>query len=153
AENGKMQPYELFNRGFADYLMTQEGLAMYNVEKQRHIPFSTNDKALCHVIAIDSALKSSFQKTFDKLISLGINKQQAFRSCLKAKRGLGDTSKAGAFTKDYIYYKGHKQVVDYVNEGGNITDLYIGKLNIEDLKKLEKIKGLAKPRVLPKWLK
>ena len=33
AENGKYQPLRLFNRGFGDYLETQEGLAIWNQEQ------------------------------------------------------------------------------------------------------------------------
>ncbi|MDD3862112.1 MAG: DUF1704 domain-containing protein, partial [Candidatus Gracilibacteria bacterium] len=42
AENGKTQPYEIFNKGLANYLIVQEGLAMYNVEKQQKNPFNKN---------------------------------------------------------------------------------------------------------------
>lgn len=153
AENGKMQPYELFNRGLADYLITQEGLAVYNVEKQRRIPFEMGENAHVHVVAIDKALESSFIETFDTLVDLGIAEEQAFRSALKAKRGFSDTSKKGAFTKDYIYYKGYHQIKEFVEDGGDIKNLYIGKLNIRDLEEAKKINGLIKPRLLPKWLK
>ena len=106
AENGKLQPYEIFNRGLANYLTTQEGLAMWNVEKQRHTPFIENYKALCHVVTIHNCLEGSFSDAYKKAREFDIPKEQAFRSCLKAKRGFYDTSKKGAFTKDYIYFKG-----------------------------------------------
>ena len=153
AENGKMQPYELFNRGLANYLTTQEGLAMYNVEKQRHTPFSTNYKAISHVIAIYLASKSSFSETFNQLVEIGIPKSQAFRSTLKAKRGFSDTSKPGAFTKDYIYYKGYQQIEKYAEEGGELKDLYIGKMNVKDVEKAKRINGIIPAALLPKWLK
>ena len=41
AVNGQEQIYTLFNRGFAGYLKTQEGLAVYNVEKQLGIKLFT----------------------------------------------------------------------------------------------------------------
>lgn len=153
AENGKMQPYETFNRGLANYLTTQEGMAMYNVEKQRHVPFTTNYKALAHVIAINKAIDGSFSETFNHLISLGISEKQSFRSALKAKRGLSDTSKPGAFTKDFIYYKGYKQIKEFIKDGGQLKELYIGKFNIEDLETVKKIPGIKEARILPKWLK
>ena len=153
AENGKMQPYELFNRGLADYLITQEGLAVYNVEKQRHTPFENGQNAHAHVVAIDKALNGSFIETFDTLIDLGLPEEQAFRSALKAKRGFADTSKKGAFTKDYIYFKGYYQIKEFVKNGGEIKDLYTGKFNINDLEDIKRINGLIKPKLLPKWLK
>jgi alpha-L-glutamate ligase-like protein/uncharacterized protein (TIGR02421 family) len=152
AENGKLQPYEIFNRGLANYLITQEGLAMYNVEKQRHEPFTQNLKALSHVIAIDQAISSSFLETFRALRELEIPEKIAFRSCLKAKRGFYDTSKPGAFTKDYIYYKGYHQIKEYVENNGDLKDLYIGKLNIFDLERIKEIPGIISPKFLPGFL-
>ena len=82
AENGKLQPYEIFNRGLANYLSTQEGLAMYNVESIKNKKFIENTKALGHVIAIYESMNNSFSKVFAKLIALGFSKEQAFRSTL-----------------------------------------------------------------------
>ncbi len=153
AENGKMQPYEIFNRGLANYLITQEGLAMYNVEKQRHISFKQNYKAMAHVIAINAALSGSFVDSFEAVLNLGLPVEQAFRSALKAKRGFCDTSKAGAFTKDYIYFKGYGEIKEFVEDGGDIADLYIGKLNLHDLKTVKEISSIKNAKTLPKWLK
>ncbi len=152
AENGKMQAYEIFNRGLANYLTTQEGLAMYNVEKQRHTPFNQNYKAMSHVICIYECLKGSFSDAFKKLIALELPKEQAFRSCLKAKRGFYDTSKKGAFTKDYIYFKGYEQVKNYIENGGEIKDLYIGKMDTKDVEKVKSIPIIKEAKILPTWL-
>lgn len=153
AANGKMQPYEIFNRGLANYLQTQEGMAMWNVEQQRKHPFSQNYQALAHVIAIDSALKSSFSKTYARLTELGIPAQNAFKSCLKAKRGLADTSKPGAFTKDLVYYKGYYQVREFIENGGKLQDLYVGKMDISDVERAKEIPGVRDAMILPEWLK
>ena len=104
------------------------------------------------IIATDTALKSSFVETFEKILSYGIPIDQALRIALKVKRGMGDTSKPGAFTKDIIYYKGFKEIVDFVENGGKIKDLYIGKLNLRDLDTVKDIEGLSEPKHLPKWL-
>ncbi len=153
AENGKFQPYDIFRKGLANYLITQEGMAMYNVEQQMQIPFYQNTRALTHVIAIDKAMNTSFAETFHYLQSLNIPKEQAFRSCIKAKRGFSDTSKKGAFTKDYIYFKGYKQVKEFVQNGGDIRDLYVGKINISDLETVKKIPEIKPPHILPTWLR
>lgn len=153
AENGKMQPYAIFNRGLADYLKTQEGLAVYNVEHRQHLPFNQNHKALGHVLAIHAALESSFVEIFELLLNLGFSDEQAFRAALKAKRGYMDTGKKGAFTKDYIYYKGYYEVKEFIENGGNLQDLYIGKIAIADIEKVKKIHGIIPPRILPVWLR
>lgn len=153
AENGKMQPYEIFNRGLANYLTTQEGLAMYNVEQQKNEYFINNSKALGHVIAIYEALRGSFKQVFEKLIQLGIPEEQAFRSAIKAKRGICDTSKKGSFTKDYIYFKGYFKVKNFVKNGGDIKDLYMGKFDLDDLNKIKNIQGIREAQILPTWLR
>jgi hypothetical protein len=117
AENGKIQPYEIFNRGSANYLTTQEGLAMYNVENQRNKKFIENSKALGHVIAIYESMNNSFSKVYSKLVSIGFTKEQAFRSAVKAKRGFSDTSRHGAFTKDYLYFKGYFEIKKFEDGG------------------------------------
>ncbi|MBU1151365.1 flavohemoglobin expression-modulating QEGLA motif protein, partial [Patescibacteria group bacterium] len=152
AQNGKLQPYEIFNTGLANYLETQEGLAMYNVSKQRHTPFIKNDKALTHVIAISKALEGSFLEVYNEALKFGASPDTAFRSALKAKRGIMDTSKRGAFTKDYIYYKGYKKIEQFMENGGDLKDLYIGKFNIDDIDTIKKIPGIIKARHLPGWL-
>lgn len=152
AENGKKQPYEIFNRGTAGYLETQEGMAMYNVEQQRGEPFEKNAKALGHVVCIYEALNSSFSEVFKILTKIGMDKEKAFRSCLKAKRGFYDTSRKGAFTKDYIYYKGYHSIKEFIEEGGALEDLYIGKINLRDLEKIKELPGIVPPQILPHWL-
>jgi len=152
AENGKNQPFEIFNRGLADYLITQEGLAMYNVSKQTGKSIKDNFRALALVIAADIAIKSSFVETFEKILSYGIPIDQAVRITLKVKRGLSDTGAPGAFTKDILYYKGFKEVSEFIANGGKIKELYIGKLNVKDLQLIKKIEGLLPPVYLPEWL-
>jgi len=153
AENGKNQPYEIFNRGLADYLITQEGLAIFNVENQNTETFKRNYKFYLHVIGIHQALKSSFVETFEALLKYGVSIEEAFRSTLKAKRGFCDTEKEGAFTKDYIYYNGYKAIKQFTQKNGDIKDLYIGKINIKDLEKIKLIKDIVKPKYLPLWLR
>jgi len=153
AENGKMQPYEIFNRGLANYLTTQEGLAMYNVETQGSKKFLENVKALGHVIAIYESLNGSFAKVYHTLMNLGFSKEQAFRSAVKAKRGFIDTSKKGAFTKDYLYFKGYLEIKNFIENGGQLKDLYRGKFNITDCETIKKINGIESAKHLPSWLK
>ncbi len=153
AENGKNQPYKIFNRGLANYLVTQEGLAMYNVEKQGKKYFLENNKALGHVVAIYESLKKSFSETYMTLIELGFDEEQAFRSVLKSKRGLSDTAAKGSFTKDYIYFKGYFEIKKFVEKGGKISDLYLGKYHSGDTETVRQIKGIQPAKIIPTWLK
>ena len=152
AENGKQQPYLLFNCGFADYLVTQEGLALYNVKRQG---LETNFDRIYKAALVKAtawAFQMSFAEVFIKLLEIGLSQEKAFRVTLKLKRGLTDTSKKGSFTKDYLYFLGEREVERFVKEGGKLQDLYIGKFNIRDLPMIHKIEGLKPPKFLPKWL-
>ena len=152
SENGKKQPYEIFHKGFSNYLTTQEGLAMYNIEKQQKILFKDNYRVMTNVIAIDKALNSSFVETFETILEYGVPMEQAFRATLKAKRGFCDTKKHGAFTKDYIYFNGYNLVKKFVENHGDIKNLYIGKITIEDMDKMKGLLNTNKSILLTKWL-
>ena len=68
----------------------------------------------------------------------------------RIKRGLGDTSKNGAFTKDYIYLNGYFNVKTYL-KNNDLTPLYVGSIglnDIENVKKLLEDKILIKPKYL-----
>jgi len=151
AENGKNQKFELFNKGFANYLETQEGLAIYNIisknkeEKYLYIAISL-------VYAVNMALKHSFIDIFEKMLSFKIPPERAFRTALKVKRGIENTEDPGGFTKDFLYYKGYKKIKDYVDRSGKIKDLYIGKFSIDDIELIRQISEIKDPKYLPKWL-
>lgn len=152
AENGKAQDYELFNRGLADYLETQEGLAIYNIISQKQEEQKNLYIAISLVVAVDLALKHSFVEVFEAMLDYKIPPERAWRTALKVKRGLEDTSEAGAFTKDFIYYKGFKQIKEFVSKGGKIKDLYRGKFNANDVELVLKVPNIKESTYCPKWL-
>lgn len=153
AMNGSLQPYRLFQRGLADYLMTEEGLAVYNQEKTKSNDTIKRYWAASSVIGIDTALKGSFVDVYMKMIELGFGSIRAWMVALKAKRGMTDTSLPGAFTKDGVYFMGLKLIQNFVDEGGDLKDLYYGKINLEDLPIVKKVKGLRPPVYLPDYLR
>jgi alpha-L-glutamate ligase-like protein/uncharacterized protein (TIGR02421 family) len=152
AENGKYQPYMIFNYGFGGYLKTQEGLAIYNVKKHGFQSPSDQFYLAAIVKATDLALKHSFVEVYDELIKIGLPREKAFKISLKLKRGLKNTSQKGAFTKDYLYFEGQLQVEKFIRSGGNLKDLYLGKFNLDDLDLIKKIPELKEPKILPGWL-
>ncbi|MDD4351796.1 MAG: DUF1704 domain-containing protein [Candidatus Gracilibacteria bacterium] len=152
-ENGKQQPYHIFQRGLAKYLSTEEGLAIYNQEKYEDA--SQYEKyywAAGSVLAVKYALKNSFAETFAELKKLGFSEERAFVMTFKVKRGLHHTSRMGAFTKNYLYFYGRKMIEDFVASGGNLKDLYVGKVGIADLPVLKEIADLKSAQYLPKFI-
>jgi uncharacterized protein (TIGR02421 family) len=152
AENGKVQKYELFNRGLANYLETQEGLAIYNILNQKKEEEKNLYLSVSLVIAVGLAMKHSFVEIFEKMLNYKIPPDRAFRTALKVKRGLEDTSESGGFTKDFLYYKGYKQIKHFVSAGGQIKDLYRGKFNADDVDLILSLPEIKDPKFLPKWL-
>jgi len=151
AENGLKQNLKLFNKGFAGYLKTQEGLALYNLEQNQAIPYEIGNKT-GQLESILLSLENSFVDTFNELKQKGLTTDSALRLVLRAKRGLSDTSKPGAFTKDYVYYSGKKEIDEFIENGGNIKDLYLGKFNVKDLDLIKQIANPEHPRYVPKWI-
>ena len=65
AENGKAQSYGLFNRGWADYLETQEGLAIWNQSQVLAHDSEKNYRSAVLVFVVDFARKHGFAETYD----------------------------------------------------------------------------------------
>jgi len=147
AENGKYQPFKIFNRGFPGYLATEEGLAIHMVNelgiKTRKIFFPQ-----IRVILTDIALSASFSDIFKEALRYGFTEENAWNLCSRIKRGLKDTSKQGAFTKDAIYYPNSLRIKNFLRNNP-IEDLYYGKVSLEFLDEVRNMGGLKKPRYLP----
>ncbi|HLC76022.1 MAG TPA: tyrosine/phenylalanine carboxypeptidase domain-containing protein [Candidatus Peribacterales bacterium] len=150
SENGAMQPYELFERGMAGYLETQEGLAVYN---QNAVLPEHHEKRLwpaMNLLAVHYGATHSFAQLRSSIRTLGFDDDRALRTCLKVKRGMGDTALHGAFTKDIVYFCGYKLVREYLAHGGDAKVLYQGKVNLNDLPLLLALKDLIAPVYLPR---
>ena len=148
-ENGKRQPLEILQQGTAQYLTTEEGLAIWN---QNQLGLSLGEKYLTpalQIVAIFMAKKMGFQDLFHYMQStFDVSEELAWKLCLKTKRGFTDTSQKGAFTKDSIYFIGNREIEKFIKRGGEIEELYIGKVAIAELKIVQKIKGLRDPQFL-----
>ena len=144
-ENGLAQPWKIFKLGFPEYLGTEEGLAVYN-----EIFFGKSKEKLrlfaARVIACHLAEKRDFRFVFEQLRAKGFSRAQAWQITLRAKRGSGDTSKKGAFFKDYLYLAGYFKVKSFLEKGGNPLLLYYGKTGLNDIKSLSNFKRLKYPK-------
>ncbi len=153
AMNGALQPYKIFQRGLADYLMTEEGLAVYNQDQTESSETIKKYWPASSVIGIYTAMHGSFVDVYEEIMKHDFGADRAWQVALKAKRGLADTSKPGAFTKDFVYFQGYRMLLDYVKGGGDLKNLYYGKTNLNDLDIVKKVKGLKEPRYLPSHLR
>tara|TARA_Y100000310_G_C20600468_1_gene772743 strand:+ start:216 stop:1334 length:1119 start_codon:yes stop_codon:yes gene_type:complete len=145
--NGATQKLKIFANGLSQYLETEEGLAAYNEERFHVSQPSYMRNYAGRVIAVHMAQEHDFHATYKELRKY-FPKKTAFQLTLRAKRGLSNTNMAGGFTKDHLYFKGYLKVKAYA-EKNNIDDLYYGKIGLDDLPFLKKMR-LEKPKLLPK---
>lgn len=154
AENGDHQPYDLFRRGFANYLDTQEGLAIYNQNRFLTPHHEKRFGPVRNTLAIAYALEHGFTETRRYLQEeLGYEPAKALSKSIEIKRGLADTREPGGFTKGIVYYRGLRAIEQYLTQGGDCARLYIGKIALEDLELLERIPGIKAPLLIPAFLR
>ncbi|NUM25284.1 MAG: DUF1704 domain-containing protein [Candidatus Buchananbacteria bacterium] len=138
-ENARLQSYKIFEVGTANYLTTEEGLAIYN---QNTLGLPLGDKAIwlaLNVVGVYLGRKLSFAELFDHLVkTYEVKDQEAFKICVKVKRGLSNTEKHTVFSRDLIYFNGLQLIADLVKQKGRagIKSLYFGKIGVNDLPRL-----------------
>jgi len=148
AENGKKQKLKVFKSGLANYLETEEGLAVYNEERFGLLKKVFLQNYAGRVIAVNYAQKKTFCETFKELKRF-FDDKHAFQLTLRAKRGISDTSLPGGLTKDFLYLNGYQKIKKFVKNGNKIEDLYLGKIGIKNVNSLKKL-NLKKAKILPK---
>ena len=78
---------------------------------------------------VNYALKHSYQKLIEKMKEKYDNDlARVFTFMLRLKRGFVDPSQDGVFVKDVVYVNGFLDVSDFIASGGNLKELYIGKV-------------------------
>jgi len=127
AANGYRQPFTIFALGLPGYLATEEGLASYAEQVCGYSDIDTLRTYAARVIAVDALVSgASFVETAERLRSHNLSLSESFDVTLRVFRG-------GGFTKDYLYLKGLSDVRAYVERGGDVEELLIGKIAIEHL--------------------
>ena len=138
SENANACKYKMFKFGFPGYLDTEEGLAAYNEYCSGLLTPRILKNYAGRVFANELSLKNSFSAVYNALLEY-FPKGDAWTLTLRAKRGLRDTSKPGAFTKDHLYLKGFLKVKDFAEKGGDMSKLYVGKIGVEHVPLLDYI--------------
>lgn len=159
-ENALQQTYNILSRG-PYYLETEEGLAIYNqmqfLTKQQqkyYLPALNYIKTTrMHEHAFADGAKTSIMELLRRDVSSRETYLlKVFRSIFRAKKGIGDTSQGGGYTKDLAYYRGYLKVKSYVAGGGSLANLYIGKVHLDDMEMLSTIDSVKAPRYLPNFI-
>lgn len=109
------------------FLGTEEGEGLAVINSYRSRSDKTLWKSWLLYYSVDLALRYSFSETFLKLRPHFTNDVSTFKAVLRVKRGLTDTSKPGAFTKDLFYISGFVKVASWILNGGDPRQLYQGR--------------------------
>jgi hypothetical protein len=150
AVNGASQPFRIFSVGaIPSYMPTEEGLAVINEERMRYIDPQRIRIFAGRAVASFRASRASFSRVYLELRDYRFSHDEAWTITKRVKRGLKDTSLRGGYIKDHMYLWGRILVEEYILGGGDLKQLYVGKVAIEHVPILEQL-GLRPPRFLPK---
>ncbi len=149
--NGKLQPFQQFYTGMANYEPLQEGLAVFAEYLVGELKASRLRTLAARVVAVHALIEGGdFIETFRLLhTDFSISSHRAYNITMRAFRG-------GGFTKDAVYLKGLCDLLDYLGKGGDLDILYLGKIAQEDIPFVEELqwRKVIKERLLvPHYLK
>lgn len=127
AVNGFRQPLAIFGYGLPGYEKTEEGLATYAEVLTGTIDARVLRNYAARTVAVAGLEKGwDFRKTYQELRDLEQSPGQAWEATLRAHRG-------GGFIKDHIYLEGLLEIADFAHRGGDLRQLYMGKMGLAHL--------------------
>jgi uncharacterized protein (TIGR02421 family) len=148
--NGRAQPLKQLYSGLAGYDSFQEGLAVLaeylvgGLSRPRLRLLAARVLAVRHLQ--DGA---SFSETFQLLSGThGFDQRAAFMMTMRVYRG-------GGLTKDAVYLRGLRQVLDYLAGGGELEPMFMGKLAVRHVPIIRELcwrKVLQPPPLRPRYL-
>jgi uncharacterized protein (TIGR02421 family) len=132
--NGKFQPFRQLYCGLSGYEELQEGLAVLaeylvgGLSKPRLRLLA--GRVISSSLLIDGA---SFLDTFRELNrTYGFNKRTSYTITVRTFRG-------GGLTKDAVYLRGLVQLLEYLQKGGALEPLFIGKIALEHMPVIQEL--------------
>jgi len=130
ATNGEQQPLKCFVTGLPGSLATEEGLAMIAEESSGTSSPGVLARQSQVVAAIDKARTTGFRELYEYMCER-VSPSLAWGICLRVKRGLREPDKPGVYAKDSVYLSGRNKVRQWLDDGGDISQLYVGKVGTE----------------------
>jgi uncharacterized protein (TIGR02421 family) len=149
--NGRQQPLRQLYAGFAGYEALQEGLAVLAEYLAGGLTLGRTRTLAARVAAVHAMVEGeSFTETFDMLHrQRGVCAKTAFLTTLRVYRG-------GGLTKDYLYLRGLRDLLEYLRQGHDLEPLYVGKISLEHVSLVQELRrrGLVQPpALLPRFWK
>lgn len=125
--NGRQQQLRCFSTGLPGALATEEGLAMVAEEESGTATQGTMNNQLRVLHAIEHARTAGFRAVY-QAIEETAGRGLAWGISLRIKRGLAHPEDPGVYAKDSVYLAGRTQVREWLNAGGDVHQLYVGKV-------------------------
>ncbi|WP_371187584.1 flavohemoglobin expression-modulating QEGLA motif protein [Thalassotalea maritima] len=124
--NAKANPLKVFSLGLVGNTHAQEGIALYSEYCSGSLTMKRLKTIALRVIAVKYMLEhGDFVKTYHALMSeFDLDKEQAFTLTTRVYRG-------GGFTKDYLYLRGFKDIINVAKQQP-IDNLLVGKTGLLD---------------------
>lgn len=143
--NAKKHQLKVFSLGLAGNTHTQEGIALYSEYCSGSLTTKRLKTIALRVIAVQYMLEhGDFVKTYHSLMNeFNLDKEFAFTLTTRVYRG-------GGFTKDYLYLKGFRDVLNLAKES-SIDNLLVGKTGLLDFNVVSEIVArgmITKPQPL-----
>lgn len=132
--NGRAQPFKQLCSGFAGYEELQEGLAVLAEYLVGGLSRRRLRQLAARVVAAHNVTDgASFVEAFRILDrDYDFAQKSAFSITMRVFRG-------GGLTKDAVYLRGLRRILEYVNRGGKLEPLFIGKIAIDQIPIMEEL--------------
>jgi uncharacterized protein (TIGR02421 family) len=147
--NGRQQPLRQLFAGLAGYEALQEGLAVLAEYLVGGLTPSRMRMLAARVVAVRARIDGlPFTEAFRLLHEEHrLAARVAFTTVLRAYR-------AGGLTKDAIYLRGLRELLEYLAAGHEIEPLYVGKLALEHVPHVQELRRrgiVSAPALLPRF--
>lgn len=149
--NGRAQPFRQLYSGLAGYEELQEGFAVLAEHLVGGLTSARMRQLAARVVAVQHRIDgASFVDTFRVLDrDYGFAQRTAYNITMRIYRG-------GGLTKDVVYLRGLQAILRYVQRGGDLGPLLVGKLAIEHIPIVEELqyrKVLDAVPTVPRYLR
>lgn len=140
--NGAGQPFGQLRQGMAGYEELQEGLAVFAEFCSGGLTRPRWRQLAGRVIAVASLVAGAGFLDIFRLLhrEYDFGTRAAFMMTMRTVRG-------GGYTKDMVYLRGLRSVVEHLRAGNTIDPLLVGKVSYDHLEILEEMswRGLLRP--------
>lgn len=147
--NGDAQGLKIFRTGLAGYEGIQEGLGVFAECAVGGLTPARLRLLAARVVIVDAMVSgATFIEGFRLLREHGLGTRMAFNVTARVYR-------SGGFSKDAIYLRGFKQVLDLLQSGSDLAPFWYGKIAARHVPVVEELaaRGLLQaPRTVPAFL-